>query len=175
MEWGICLFIYIRHLFSFILSLFNLKALLWRLLNIHITLCIDTFLGRLLFFSVRSTLAFARQQVKKPERSHFSFIITPLPFSDTLSLLSAPLPQSHTPQHLLISGIPEKVPNETPSPVIPWTVLSRSSPEPNIKNVVSLYSLWRRVELTGNLNRDYWVQHPAWAVNPEKKKIKIKE
>lgn len=42
------------------------------------------------------------------------------------------------------------------------------------------YSLWRRVGLTGNLNRDYWTQHPAWAVNPgrgkkKNKKIKSKQ
>lgn len=39
MEWRIYLFIYIRHLFSFILSLFNLKALLWCLLSIPVTPC----------------------------------------------------------------------------------------------------------------------------------------
>lgn len=50
MEWGRCLFTYIRHLLTFILSLFNLKALLWHLLNIHVTLCIDTVLDSYYFF-----------------------------------------------------------------------------------------------------------------------------
>lgn len=39
LEWGIYIFVYIRHLFSFILSLFNLKALLWCLLSIPVTPC----------------------------------------------------------------------------------------------------------------------------------------
>lgn len=70
MEWGTWLFIYIRPLFSFIFSLFNLKALLWHLLNIHVTLCIDKFLDRKeIILCLKHISFFARQQMKKPRKA----------------------------------------------------------------------------------------------------------
>lgn len=130
MEGWICLFIYIRH-FSRLSSLLNLKAVPWLLFNIHVTLCIDTFLGTLLLFAVPSTWVFARQKMKKPELSHLPFIITPSPPVTLLHFWTPRLTRSTSPFN---QQDPKKVPNKPPSPVVPWTVLNRSSPEPNVRN-----------------------------------------